>query len=147
MDDIDSGRVSKPQPTTTTHHNPPPPQPQHNKNRREEPSPWPQLPRLRPLQYINAQTCHRLIRCSRRLQSKKMAFHSHPLLASGFAGLILHQLLVTAPPATSTAAHIRLSGCGHAPKPSPSIDIDAEGRRGRGEGENQAACLTLFDLL
>jgi hypothetical protein len=72
---------------------------------------------------------------------KKMAFHSHPPLASGFAGSILHRLLVTAPPATSTAAHIRLSGCGHAPKPSPSIDIDAEGRRGRGEGENQAACL------
>jgi hypothetical protein len=51
-----------------------------------------------------------------------MAFHSHPTLASAFSGSILHRQLAAAPPATSTAAHIRLSGCGHALKPSPSID-------------------------
>jgi hypothetical protein len=45
-----------------------------------------------------------------------------------------------APLATSAAAHIWISRCGHAPKASPSIDIDQKGRRGRGGDEKQAAC-------
>jgi hypothetical protein len=45
-----------------------------------------------------------------------------------------------APLATSAAAHIWISRCGHAPKPSPSIDIDEEGRRGQEGDEKQAAC-------
>jgi hypothetical protein len=101
MDDLDSGRVSKP----TTHHQPPPTTHQHNhnhnKNRRvKNTSPWPQLLHLRPPPYINAQTCHRSIRCSQRLWSKKMAFQSHPPLASYVAGSILHRPVVTAPPVT-----------------------------------------------
>ena len=74
-----------------------------------------------------------------------MAFYGHPPLASAFSGSILDRQLAAAPPATATAAHIRLSGCGHAPKPSPSIDIDEEGWRERGGDEKQAACL-IFDV-
>jgi hypothetical protein len=49
MDGLDSGRASEP--TTTTHHNI---TTQHNKkSTRRTPSPWPQLPRLRPLPSIN----------------------------------------------------------------------------------------------
>ena len=51
------------------------------------------------------------------------------------------ELCAAAPPATATAAHIQLSGCGHAPKPSPSIDIDEEGWREQARGEKRAACL------
>ena len=74
-----------------------------------------------------------------------MAFHSHPPLASAFSGSILHRQLAAAPPATATAAHIQLSGCGHAPKPSLSIDTDGEGWRERARGEKRAACL-FFDV-
>ena len=73
-----------------------------------------------------------------------MALHSHPPLASAFSGSILHRQLAAAPPATATAVHIRLSGCGHAPKPSPSIDIDEEGWRERARGEKRAACLFFY---
>ena len=69
-----------------------------------------------------------------------MALHGHPPLASAFSGSILHRQLAAAPPATATAAHIRLSGYGHAPKPSPSIDIDEEGWREREGDEKHAAC-------
>jgi hypothetical protein len=139
MDDIDSkGRVSEP---TTHNHNP-----TTKIDMWRAPSPWPQLPRLRPPPYINAQTCHRSIRCSRCLRSKKMAFQSHPPLASYTAVSILHRLVVTAhPPRWSNRPHLpfQMWACSENPPLLSTSTRRADG----GEEKVRNNLLALFSLI
>jgi hypothetical protein len=136
MDDIDSGRVSEP---TTSAHNPQPHQQQKSTRHHT----------MAATSAASAATIHQrqtLPPLGKTLSTpllEKRAFHSYPPLASRFAWSILHRLPVTAPPATSTAAHIRLSGCGHAPKP-PRLSMSTR-RADGGEGKVRIKLLACFN--
>jgi hypothetical protein len=96
----------------------------------------------------NNRPCHHWVWRSWPLRSRKMASHSHSSLVPGFAGSILHQLLVTAPPATSTAAHIRLSGCGHAASQTLPVYRCQRGGLMGARGRWESCCLlVLIDLV